>query len=417
MWALPTPARGRAPLTPSFSPMPLPPFPHPSIDAAPLFCYHTPAHMPDSPTSYAFFGSDEGAESSAAASTYARLCEGSDGWGNETIDGAAATVDEAVEIVARCISGLMTMNMFGGRKVIWLKGATFMGDSPQGTRSEAVQQALEELVSALSNLPAETFFLLNASEVDKRRTFFKKLSKLAEVKEFSKIDISKPGWEGELSTLTLRMAKPLGLTFDNDALDLFVHRVNESSRQIANELGKLDVFLGPERRRISLADVDLMVAVSRNGIVFEISRAIEAGDCRQAIHLVNEQLERGEQGVAIMRAAIVPTVRNRFCARLLLDTYHPDTGNYRAFESALNHLPTEGRKLLPLKKDGNLNCYGIFSALPGVRSLTLAKARQDLRATAEADRAMVSSGLAPKDILHKLIVTLTAPSPGKGKSR
>ncbi len=370
--------------------------------------------MPESPTSFVFFGSDEGAASAAASAAYARLCEGSDGWGNETIDGAAATVDEAVEIVSRCLSGLMTMNMFGGRKVIWLKGATFMGDSPQGTRSEAVQQALEELVSTLGRLPAETFFLLSASEMDKRRTFFRKLGTLAEMKEFSRIDISRPGWESELSSLAVSMAKPLGLTFETDALDLFVHRVNESTRQIANELGKLDVFLGSERRRIALADVDLMVAVSRNGVVFEISRAIEAGDCRQAIHLVNEQLERGEQGVAIMRAAIVPTVRNRYCARLLLDTYKLDAGNYRSFESALNRLPAEGRKLLPLKKDGSISAYGLFNAARTVGKLTLTKARQDLRACAEADRAMVSSGLTPRDILHKLIVTLTAPVPGKG---
>ncbi len=370
--------------------------------------------MPEPATSSVFFGSDEGAASAAATAAYAALCRGTDDWGNETIDGAAATVDEAVDIVRRCISGLMTMNMFGGRKVIWLKGATFMGDTPQGTRSEAVQQALEELVETLGHLPPETFFLLNASEMDKRRTFFKKLGGLAEMKEFSKIDISRPGWESELSSLAMRMAKPLGLSFDPDALDLFVHRVNESTRQIANELGKLDVFLGPERRRITVADVDLMVAVSRNGIVFEISRAIEAGDCRQAIHLVNEQLERGEQAVAIMRAAIVPTVRNRYCARLLLDVYKPDTGNYRAFEAALNKLPAGARKLLPVKKDGSPSCYGIFNAARSVSKLTLAKARRDLRDCAEADRAIVSTGLAPQDILHKLIVTLTA-APARGK--
>ncbi len=370
--------------------------------------------MPALPTSSVFYGSDEGAASAAAAAAYNSLCEGSDGWGNETIDGAAATVDEAVDIVRRCISGLMTMNMFGGRKVIWLKGATFMGDSAQGTKSEAVQQALEELVVTLGRLPEETFFLLSASEMDKRRGFFKKLGGLAEMKEFSKIDISRPGWETELSALAMRMAKPLGLSFENDALDLFVHRVNESTRQIANELGKLDVFLGPDRRRITLADVELMVAVSRHGVVFEISRAIEAGDCRQAIRLVNEQLERGEQGVAIMRAAIVPTVRNRYCARLLLDAYGLDCGNYRSYEAALGKLPPEGRKLLPLKKDGSISAYGIFNAARSVGKLSLAKARRDLRATAEADRAIVSTGLAPKDILHKLIVTLTA-APAKNK--
>ena len=205
-------------------------------------------HVPAQTASFVFFGSDEGAAATAAAAAYARLEEGSDGWGNETIDGSAATVDEAVEIVGRVISGLQMMNMFGGRKVIWLKGANFMGDTPQGARSEAVQAALEELVTTLTNLPEETFFVLSASEMDKRRSFFKKLGAAAEVKELSKIDITKPGWEGELSALTLRMAKPLGLGFDNDALDLFIHRVIESTRQISNELSKLDVYLGPGRR-------------------------------------------------------------------------------------------------------------------------------------------------------------------------
>ncbi len=373
--------------------------------------------MPSPRSSSVFFGSDEGAASSAAAAAYAALCEGSDGWGNEVIDGAAATVDEAVEIIRRCISGLMMMNMFGGRKVIWLKGATFMGDHPQGTRSEAVIQALEELVETLGHLPEDTFFLLSASEMDKRRSFYKKLGTLAVVKEFTRIDISRDGWETELTKLTLTMAKPLGLTFESDAIDLFVHRVNESTRQIANELGKLDVFLGPERRCITRADVELMVAVSRNGVVFEISRAIEAGDCRRAIHLVNEQLERGEQGVAIMRAAIVPTVRNRYCARLLLDIYQPRMTGYPAFEADVQRMPEEGRKLFPVKKDGSISCFGVYNAARTVGKLTLARARQDLRACAEADRAMVSSGLSPQDILHKLIVTLTAPSPGRGKTK
>lgn len=45
--------------------------------------------------SYVFFGSDEGASAAAARKKYAELTEGTDEWGNETIDGAAATVDEA----------------------------------------------------------------------------------------------------------------------------------------------------------------------------------------------------------------------------------------------------------------------------------------------------------------------------------
>lgn len=364
--------------------------------------------MADQATSYFFYGSDEGAVATAATRAFNELSEGSDGWGNETIDGSAATVDEAVDIINRTISGLQMMNMFGGRKVIWLRGAGFLADSPQGARSEAVQEALMSLVDTLGHLPPDTFFVLSAAEVDKRRSFFKKLLAATVNKEFTAIDITKPGWESTLSALVVRMAGEYGLRFNSAALDFFVHRVNESSRQIANELSKLDVYMGPERRQVTEEDVDLMVAVSRNGVVFEISRALESNDCRLAVRLVNEQLSRGEQGVAIMRAAIVPTVRNRFTARLLMDTYRIRADNYRSFESAVNALPAEARRLLPAKKDGTPNVYGCFSAARSCGKLKLAKARRDLQACAAADRALVSTGLDARDILHKLIATLTA---------
>lgn len=364
--------------------------------------------MPEQAASYFFFGSDEGAAAAAAQACYTELTAGDEGWGNEQIDGTAATVDEAREILRRTIGGLQMFNMFGGRKVVWLKGANFLGDTPQGARSEAVQAGLEKLVSCLEALPENTFFVLSAGEVDKRRSFFKRLNALCAAREFSKIDISKPGWEGELQMLVLDKAKPLGLLFDNAALDLFIHRVNESTRQVLNELSKLDVYLGSERRRVELRDVELMVPVSRNGVIFEISRAVEQGNCRRAVHLVNEQLARGEQAVSIMRAALVPTVRNRYCARLLMDTYKLDAGNYRAFESALQRLPAAARKLLPLKKDGTPNAYSLFSAAKSCGRLRADKARRDLLACAAADRQLVSGSADPRDLLHKLLVALTA---------
>ena len=55
--------------------------------------------VPAESSSFVFFGSDEGAAASAAAAAYARLEAGGDGWGNEIIDGSAATVDEALDII------------------------------------------------------------------------------------------------------------------------------------------------------------------------------------------------------------------------------------------------------------------------------------------------------------------------------
>ena len=105
--------------------------------------------MPEQAASYFFFGSDEGAAAAAAQACYTELTAGDEGWGNEQIDGTAATVDEAREILRRTIGGLQMFNMFGGRKVVWLKGANFLADTPQGARSEAVQAGLEKQMGCL----------------------------------------------------------------------------------------------------------------------------------------------------------------------------------------------------------------------------------------------------------------------------
>lgn len=359
--------------------------------------------------SFVFYGGDEGAVAEAAAEKYAELSGSGDDWGNEIIDGTASVVDEAVQILRRTCDSLQMFNMFGGRKVVWLKNVTFMGDTPGGARSEAVQKGMEELISTLQNLPDDTFFILHTSEPDKRRSFFRKLCTLAVVREFPGIDISREGWESEVAALVLKLAQPTGLRFDNDALELFVQRVNEGSRQISCELTKLDIYLGAERRLVTERDVELMIPVSRRGVIFEISRAIERSDSRRAIRLLNEQLAAGEQGVTIIRAAIIPVVRRRFCTCLLVNEFglSPQRG-YKSFERALNELPEDARKLIPRKKDGTLSCYGIYSTACSLGKLTLEKARSHLAACAKADRQLVSSLTDVRDVLHTLVLTLTA---------
>jgi len=354
-----------------------------------------------------FYGSDEGQSSAAAKESYQILSSQGDSWGDEIIDGAASSVDAALAIIHQTIQALQTMNMFGGRKVIWLKGASFLGDSVQGTKSAAIVAALDALLTCLESLNSDSFFLLSSSEMDKRRVFFKRLVKCATMQENSKIDISKSGWESELSTMVLGLARSRELRFENDALDLFVHRVHENSRQVANELDKLSTYLGKDSRALKVEDIELMVAVSREGVIFEISRAIEKGNVAQAILLIDAQLTRGEQGVTIMRAAIVPTLRSRFMACLLMHNYGLKADNYRQFEAALGRLPEEALKLVPRKKDGTPNAYGLFNAARSCGpSVKLSSLRRALKACADADRALVSSGLDARLVLHQLVATL-----------
>ena len=65
-------------------------------------------------------------------------------------------------------------------KLVWLKNANFLADTPLG-RSTIVQGALEQLAELLNaGLPPDVTLLISATETDKRRSFYKGLQKVAE---------------------------------------------------------------------------------------------------------------------------------------------------------------------------------------------------------------------------------------------
>src|SRR5205823_14615669 len=137
---------------------------------------------------------------------------------------------------------LQTLPFFGGAKVVWLKNANFLGDD-QKARSNAVQFALEELSQLVeSGFGPDVALLVSATEVDKRRSFYKTLLKRAEVQVFDRLDSSRGGWEEEALEMVQQRAKKRNLQFDDEALDLFVLLTGGDTRQIDNELEKIDTY-------------------------------------------------------------------------------------------------------------------------------------------------------------------------------
>ena len=97
----------------------------------------------------------------------------------------------------------------------------------------------------------EVRFLLSAPEVDKRRSFYKGLAKLAELKVFDKLDSNRSGWEEAALDLVQSLGRERQLRFEEEALDLFVLLTGGDTRTIKNELEKIDLFLGEKERRVT----------------------------------------------------------------------------------------------------------------------------------------------------------------------
>ena len=368
---------------------------------------------------FAVVGSDEGLVREKALLLYNQLTNGvDDGFTHETIDGIADNSESAFEICSSTVQALLTIPMFGGDKVVWLRNANFLADNVTG-RSQRTEAGVESLRNTLEKgIPNGVKFLLTAQGVDKRRGFWKFIEKSADVQVHDRIDTSRDDWQDQVASLVTKRARELGLTFDRDAMALFVMLAGEQSQQIGNELEKLDLYLGPERREVTEDDVRVLVPLSRAAVVFEIGKAIQIGNAARAIQLIDQQLEADESAIGIMRASIIGVVRNLFMAKLIIEKFKVPTGNYSAFSGGLNRLPEADRAWLPQKKDGSgVNVFPIFLAADNAKNFDLASLQHVMEATLKADQALVTTGLDHRLVLHRLIVEIASARIGPAKRR
>ena len=356
---------------------------------------------------YAVLGSDEAEVKRVAAELASNLTPpGAGDFGLEVIDGAADNVDQAEARVRSAIEALQTLPFFGSTKVVWLKNVNFLGDD-QKARSAAVQSALEEL-SELVGIgfgPGVTL-LISATDLDKRRSFYKTLLRRAEVQVFDRLDSGRSGWEEEALEIVQQRAKKRKLQFDDGALDLFVLLTGGDTRQIDNELEKIDTFLGKDRE-VHTDLVRDLVPLSRAGVIFELGNSLAARDLQLSLKLVRRLLDQGESAIGILLVAIVPTIRNLLLAKDLMERYRlPRPHSPFQFISAINRLPTEATDHLPRKKDGSINAYALGIAAQQAGRFETTQLIQAMRACLEANVQLVTTQLDHELILTEVVVKL-----------
>jgi DNA polymerase III subunit delta len=356
---------------------------------------------------YAVVGSDEAEVKRVASELATNLTPpGAGDFGLEVIDGAADNAEQAAARIRSAIEAVQTLPFFGNTKVVWLKNANFLGDDPKA-RSAAVQSALEQFFELLDGgFDSGVTLLISATEVDKRRGFYKMLVKRAELQVFDRLDSSRAGWEEEATEIVRSRGKKRKLQFNDDALDLFVLLTGGDTRQIENELEKIDIFLGKDRA----VHVDLvreLVPLSRAGIIFELSNALALRDLELALTLVRRLLDQGESAIGILLAAIVPTIRNLLLAKDLMERHRLSRPHSPfQFISAINRLPEKATEHLPRKKDGTINAYALGIAAQHAHHFDINQLIDAMRACLTANVQLVTTQLDHELILTEVVVKL-----------
>jgi DNA polymerase-3 subunit delta len=360
---------------------------------------------------HAVAGSDEGEIKRIAAEFATQLAPpGAGEFGTDIVDGAADTVDQALTAIRRTIEAILTLPFLGDGKLIWLKNASFFADTVAG-RSGAVLEAIQELADLLTRgLPEGIVLLISAIGVDKRRSFYKTLTKIGNVKVLDRVDTGRSGWEEAAFDVVAQRASDKNLNLSQEAAQLLALLTGGDGRQVDNELEKLGVHDGGSGRPITADTVRALVPLSRSGVIFELGNAVAARDIPRAMALVRQLLDQGESAIGILLVALVPAARNLLIAKDLLDRHRiPSPSTPFAFTNALKRLPEAALAHLPRKKDGTVNTFALGLTAMHTHRFSLDEIESFFQACLHANVQLVTSQLEPEVVLCRVIASLGGP--------
>jgi DNA polymerase III subunit delta len=252
------------------------------------------------------FGEDEYLVSTSAKDLVDRLCPKADqAFGLEIVEARVDLVADAIAAIGRCLDGLRTLGFLGGRKVVWLRDATFLGSGVIGESAD-VKNRLDDLVKLIkAGLPQGQMLVVSALKVDGRSAFFKACQSAGNVTKFELPDKSYQLEQQARGTASDAFRK-IGLSIGPDALEEFLDKTGTDTRQIVQEVEKLSVYLG-DRKSVQVADVQAIVSPSREAISWDLADAVGNRDLAGTLKVLRQLLFQGENEVGL-----IISLENRF---------------------------------------------------------------------------------------------------------
>jgi len=223
----------------------------------------------------------------------------------DIIDGNAVKVEDVETLVSRFREATQTMGLFGGRRVVWLKGCTFLADNKTG-RAEGTQTACQDLQEILEMIrPEDVGVLISASPVDRRKRFPKWLEKNGEYIASAGVDSKGNGAEA-LAAILDEECSTLGVEIGSHAAEALISKVNGNSRLLLEEARKLATYLGTDGGEITLELIEELVPNFGEGDFFETTEAFFARNLEWTLQALRRHFFAGNDA-----RPVIASLQNR----------------------------------------------------------------------------------------------------------
>jgi DNA polymerase III subunit delta len=358
-------------------------------------------------------GDDEFAVKQRARQLYGQWSQELGGSDHEIIEATASNGGDALKIVSKLREALQTLPFFGSGKVVWLRDCNFLGDE-RAASSQAVTETLGELAEELKNFAWQNVrLLISAGKVDRRKAFFKTLDKIGLVENFTALSLDDKDW-GERAEATARTAvRARQKEISEEALVELVNRVGPNARQLENEIEKLCLFVGGQKR-IEFADVSVICTRNKTARAFALGDALGDRDLPRLLKRLDEELwevkfNKDKSEIGLLYGLIGKIRAMLLLKEMLREGWIKAEMDYNRFKAQLERVPAEK---LPADKRFNplsLNPYVLYKALPQARKYTQGELVRAMDLLLRCNQRLVSSGLDEALILQQALVQIVAP--------
>jgi len=305
----------------------------------------------------------------------AYVAEGTRDWGVRKF---SADDDDISAILGQA----QTMPMLAPQQVIFVSEVEAWERLGDDSRDSLVKQISEYLED-----PAPfTVLVFEAAALDQRM----RLAKMFAEKTLTvSVELSTdPAERARLAVpLSLEMAKELGATLEQDAAEELCDILNGELAAIRTELEKLSAYAG-ERRKITRADVDLLVISARKYEVWDLADMLAARKPAQALAFLDSLLREGEAPAQLLGALA-------WMYRKLLEAQELPSGTAGWQAASRLKMRSDAAEL----------------AVRQSRKFPKSQLTSGLAALYEADSRLKSGGTNQRAVMEFLVSQLASPAP------
>ena len=355
-------------------------------------------------------GDDDYAVKQRARQLYGQWCADLGGLDHEIIDGQVAHSGEALKAIAKLREALNTLPFFGQAKAVWLQNCNFLG-MDRTSQAQAITETLGELAHELKAFRWQNVrLLISAGEIDKRRSFFKTLDKLASVESFASWSLDDKDWTGQAEVAACRELESRQKTITEEALAELVNRVGPHRQQLANEVEKLCLFAG-DRKELDLPDVLAVVTRNKHARAFAVAEALGDRDLPRLLRALDEELwemkfDKQKSEIGLLYGLIAKVRAMVFLKEMLREGWVEANVDYARFKNQLARVPVDqlpqDRRFNPLA----MHPYALHKALGQATRYTGDELIRAMSLLLECNQRLVSSGLDEALVLQQTLAEI-----------